>query len=117
MAGGHRASAEQFAERINAAVALIAAGVGVAEAARILAARFATTTRQGYRYVHRAAVAGPLPLVEPTTAVTVKIPVDLADGLRDHARRGDGTISALVTAAVRQWMADNHQHDRVQAGP
>jgi len=55
MARGGRVGGVEYAERVNAAAGLVAAGVSVAEAARVLAGRFGCSERQARRYAEVAA--------------------------------------------------------------
>ena len=71
--GGRRSPAGQHAERINAAADLAEAGVLPAEAARLLAGRFAVSERQARRYVDQAAAGGRVPVPEATVVFTVKL--------------------------------------------
>ena len=50
MARGGRVGGVEYAERVNAAAEMVAAGISVAEAARVLAGRFACSQRQARRY-------------------------------------------------------------------
>src|SRR3954454_19063758 len=54
-----RVDAGEYARRVNAAAELLASRVALAEAARLLAARFGCSARQALRYVERAAQDGP----------------------------------------------------------
>ena len=106
MVGGRgRADAGEYAERINAAAELLASGVGLPEAANILAERFGCSPRQGRRYAERAAQGGPVAAPEPTTVFTVKLPAALAGRVRAHARESGTTISAVVTRALTEFLA------------
>jgi hypothetical protein len=49
MAGGGRVGGIGYAERVNAAAELVEAGVPVADAAQVLAGRFAVSMRQARR--------------------------------------------------------------------
>jgi hypothetical protein len=100
-----RADAGEYAERVNAAANLVDAGVGVAEAARLLAARFGLSQRQGRRYVERAVVGGPVVAARVTTVFTVKIPVDVVGQVREYAKASGQTISAVVTQALQDFMS------------
>jgi hypothetical protein len=104
MAGGRRAGGEEYAARVNAAAELLAAGVGVADAARRLAGRFGLSQRQARRYVDRAA-AGPVRVPPTTTVVTVKLPVPLVASVRAHARESGRTISGLVAQALEEFLS------------
>lgn len=103
MVGG-RAGGEQFAERVNAAAELVAAGTPAGEAARAVAARFGISERQARRYVDRAGRGGPAQV--PTTKVvfTVKLPAELAGRVREHAKTSGRTISALVAQALEEFL-------------
>ena len=104
MAGGRRAGGEEFAARVNAAAALVAAGVPVAAAARELAGRFGLSERQARRYVERAA-GGRVPTPAPTTVFTVKLPVPLVALVRGHAAATGRTISAVVAQALEEFLS------------
>jgi uncharacterized protein with PIN domain len=94
-----RADGGEFAGRVNAAVELMASGVTVAEAARVLAARFGVSVRQGRRYADRA-VVGRVVVPEATVVFTVKVPVSVAQQVRSHASQSGVTISSVVAAAL-----------------
>jgi hypothetical protein len=83
---------------------LLAAGVGVADAARRLAGRFGLSQRQARRYVDRAA-AGPVRAPPTTTVFTVKLPVPLVASVRAHARESGRTISGLVAQALEEFLS------------
>ena len=102
---GDRARADEYAERVNAAVDLADAGVLPAEAARELAGRFGCSVRQAHRYVERAAQAGRVLAPESTTVFTVKLPAGLAGRVRTHAREAGVTISAVVAQALEEFLA------------
>jgi hypothetical protein len=103
MAGG-RARGEEYAERINAAVALMAAGAGVAGASRELAVRFGCSERQARRYVEHAA-GGLVRVPEPTTVFTVKLAVGLVARVREHAAGSGRTISSVVAQALEEFLS------------
>jgi hypothetical protein len=102
---GRRADAGEYAERVNAAADLVNAGVGVAEAARLLAARFGLSQRQARRYVDRAAQVGPVAAARVTTVFTVKVPVDVVGQIRAYAKASGQTISAVVTQALQDFVS------------
>ncbi len=109
MAGGRRAGGEEYAARVNAAAELLAAGVGVAEAAGQLAGRFGLSQRQARRYVDRAATGGPVRVPQATTVFTVKLPVPLVARVRAHAAASGRTISSLVTQALEEFLSRRHR--------
>jgi hypothetical protein len=104
-AGGRRARAGQYAERVNAAAELVASGVGVADAARDLAVRFGLSERQARRYVERAAAGGPVEVPAASVVFTVRLPAVLVARVRERARESGSTISALVAQALTEFLA------------
>ena len=100
----------EYAERINAAAGLVAAGVPVAEAARVLAGRFACSERQARRYLEVAARSGAVMVPEPATVFTVKVPAGLAQRVREHARASGRSISAVVAQALEEFLARGHRN-------
>jgi hypothetical protein len=105
MARAGRVGGVEYAERINAAAELVAAGVAVAEAARVLAGRFACSERQARRYLAVAARSGAVTVPEPATVFTVKVPAGLAERVREHARASGRSISAVVAQALEEFLA------------
>lgn len=111
MSGGRaRAGAGEYAQRVNAAVELLEAGVPVAEAAHILADRFDCSLRQARRYAERAGEGGRAVVPEETTVFTVRLPATLAARVRERARASGSTISALVTQALTEFLARGHRN-------
>ena len=102
MAGG-RVNEGVHAERVNAAVELLAAGVAPVEAAGVVAQRFSVSLRQGRRYVE-AARSGPVEVPEPSVVFTVRLPATLAAQVREHAHQQQITISAAVTRALSEFL-------------
>lgn len=105
MSRGGRVGGVEYAERVNAAAELVAAGVPMAEAARVLAGRFGCSQRQGRRYAEAAARLGAVVVPEPATVFTVKVPASLAQQVREHARASGRSISAVVTQALEEFLA------------
>src|SRR5262249_56755642 len=103
--GDHRAPAALHAERVNAAVDLAEAGVPSAEAARMLAGRFAVSERQARRYVDQAVAGGRVPVPGGKVVVTVKLPAALVVRVRAPAREARGTLSALGAQALEEFLA------------
>ena len=102
-----RSTETQKAERLNAAHGLLARGQSVAEAALSLSRQFAMSRRQAYRYIEEAQVIGrPVPVVEPTTAVTFKLPPSLVDAVRTRAAAERATISDVVSRALRAFLGE-----------
>jgi hypothetical protein len=109
-----RVDGVEHALRINAAAELAVAGLPPAEAARRLASRFDVSTRQARRYVDQAAAAGgSVQVPEPAVVFTVKLPADLAERVRAHARERGGSISSLVAKALTEFLSRGHrEHPR-----
>jgi hypothetical protein len=99
----------ESAARINAAVELLDTGVPVAEAARVLAVRLGCSERQARRYAERAAEGGRVSAAEPTIVFTVKLPAGLADRVRAQAAAAGSTISAVVTEALTEFLAQDRR--------
>lgn len=113
MAGGRRARGEEYAARVNAAAALVAAGASVADAARELAGRFGLSERQARRYVQRAATGGPVEAPQATAVFTVKLPVQLVARVRAHAAASGRTISSVVAQALEEFLSrGRREHPR-----
>src|SRR6266404_2182262 len=104
MSPGYRARADQAAQRINAAAALLARGIEVPDAARQLARRHRLSERQARRYLERARTDGPVEIPRAKVAFTVKLAADLVGRVRQRARRSGRTVSALVTQALVEFL-------------
>jgi predicted HicB family RNase H-like nuclease len=111
MPRGGRVGGVEYAERVNAAAGLAAAGVPVAEAARVLAGRFGCSQRQGRRYMEVAARSGAVVVPELATVFTVKVPASLAQRVREHARASGRSISAVVAQALEEFLARGRRSD------
>lgn len=105
-----RARADEYAERVNATVALLGER-SAADAARALAAGYAISERQARRYVRGALERpGGVAVPERTAVFTVRLPVDVIAALRRHVRLSGQTLSATVAEAVRSHL--DHAHER-----
>ena len=109
-----RSTEAQKAERLNAALGLLAGGQSVAEAAMSLSRRFAMSRRQAYRYIEETRIIGrPVVVAEPAAAVTFKLPPSLVDAVRERAAAEGMTISDMVSSGAasvsrrsrRQWLS------------
>lgn len=95
---------------LNAAHRLLAQQAEVAAAARQLEDEFALSRRQAYRYLEQAAaLSAPVPAVEPTVAITFKLPVSLVRALRAYARRSGLTLGQIVTQALAAFLGAFHR--------
>lgn len=96
-----RATKAEKARLLNAAYRLLGQRMERAEAARHLGREFALSRRQAYRYLQEAAaLSDPVPAVEPTVAVTFKLPVSTVRAIRTYARRSGLSLGQVVTRAV-----------------
>ena len=84
--------------------------MAAAGAARVLAGRLGCSERQARRYVGQAAVAGPVPVPEPGTVFTVRLPARLAAAVREHARASGRTISAVAAQALEEFLDRGHKN-------
>lgn len=102
-----RSTDAQRAERLNAAHGLLGRGLSVAEAAVSLSRQFAMSRRQAYRYIEEAeAIGRPVPIAEPTVAVTFKLPPSLVGSIRARAAAEGTTISDMVNRALRAFLGE-----------
>ena len=108
MPGDRRADAAEYASHVNAAVALLDAGVPVAEAARVLAGQLGCSERQARRYLARAAESGRVEVPDDGTVFTVRLPLRLAAAVREHARASGRTISSVAVQALEEFLARAH---------
>jgi hypothetical protein len=99
------------AARVNAAAELLGAGIPPADAAGVLAQRFAVSVRQARRYVE-AAAAGPVEVPEASVVFTVKLPASLAARVREYAHERGSTISAVVARALTEFLQRAHRGRR-----
>jgi predicted DNA-binding transcriptional regulator YafY len=106
-----RSTKVQKSERLNAAHRLIAQKIGVAEAAMILARDYGLSRRQAYRYLEEAqAMTRPVPVVQPSVAVTFKLPVNVIRDLRAYAATSDLALGEIVGRAVALFLASEREH-------
>lgn len=105
-----RATKAHKTRLLNTAYRLLAQETEVAEAARQLEDEFALSRRQAYRYLEQAAtLSAPVPAVEPTVAITFKLPVSLVRALRAYARRSGLTLGQIVTQALTALLGAFHR--------
>jgi hypothetical protein len=108
MPGDRRAGAAEYASHVNAAAALLDAGVPAAEAARVLAGQLGCSGRQARRYLARAAESGRVEVPDDGTVFTVRLPLRLAAAVREHARASGRTISSVVAQALEEFLGRVH---------
>src|SRR5213593_3438489 len=105
-----RATKAHKARLLNAAYRLLGQRIDTAEAARQLADQFALSLRQAYRYLEQAAALhAPVPVVEPTVAITFKLPVSIVRALRADARRSGLTLGQILTQALTTFLGAFHR--------
>lgn len=105
-----RATKARKARLLNAAHRLLVQQTEVADAARQLENEFALSRRQAYRYLEQAAaLSAPVPAVEPTIAITFKLPVSTVRALRAYARRSGLTLGQIVTQALTAFLGAFHR--------
>jgi hypothetical protein len=105
-----RATKAHKARLLNAAYRLLGQRIETAEAARQLADGFALSLRQAYRYLEQAAaLSAPVPVVEPTVAITFKLPVSRVRALRAYAQRSGLTLGQIVTQALAPFLSVFHR--------
>ncbi len=96
-----RVRTDEYARRVNEAMALLEEGFPSGEVTRELARRHDVSVRQGWRYVREAAERPqPLEIPEPKVVFTVKLPESLARRIRAAAASRGQTLSSLVTEAL-----------------
>ena len=101
-----RATKAHKARLLNAAYRLIGQRIDTAEAARRLADQFALSLRQAYRSLEQAAaLSAPVPVVEPTVAITFKLPVSIVRAVRAYTRRSGLTLGQIVTQALTAFFS------------
>jgi hypothetical protein len=108
MPGDRRAGASERAAHVNEAAGLLESGVPAAEAARVLAGRLGCSERQARRYVAQAASGGRVPVPDEAAVFTVRLPVRLAAGVREHARASGRTVSSVAAQALEEFLGRGH---------
>jgi hypothetical protein len=101
MSGRRRARSDEYAERVNRAVALVGER-SPAEAVRALQVEHGVSERQARRYV-RAAELSPegVAVPERTAVFTVRLPASLIARLRAAAAGSGCSLSATAAEALR----------------
>lgn len=101
------------AERLNAAMAMLAKHESLAEAATALVGRYGMSKRQAYRYLHDAQYQQqPVPVPERKMAFTVKLSEGLIQELRSRARLSELTLSELVSQALEAFLHRERRRGR-----
>lgn len=104
MPASRKASADESARRVNAAVELLAMGLSVPEAARRLGRQHRISERQARRYLDRAREMGRVAIPEPKSAFTVKLSNALVGQVRGYAQFRQRTLSSIVAQALEEFL-------------
>jgi hypothetical protein len=104
-----RAFADEYAVRVNRAVALLV-DRSPADAVRALQTEHAVSERQARRYLNAALVMPEGVVVPERSAVfTVRLAPSLIAGLRRRAQSRGQTLSATVAEAVELYLGQAHE--------
>ena len=96
-----RATKAEKAQLLNAAYRLLGQPDGARRGGPASRPRVRVVASAGYRYLQQAAgLSDPVPAVEPTVAVTFKLPVSTVRAIRAYARRNGLALGQVVTQAV-----------------
>lgn len=97
--------------QLNAAHRLLQGNTPLPQAAQSMSREFGLSRRQAYRYLEEAAALGhAVPVVEPSVAVTLKIPANTVRALRAYARSSGLTIGEIVTRALSAFLGALRRH-------
>jgi hypothetical protein len=111
-----RAYADEYAVRVNRAVALLV-DHSAADTVRALQAEHVLSERQARRYVDAArATPGGVMVPERTAVFTVRLAPSLIAGLRAQARARGLSLSATLAEAVRLYLDRGHELNGGKAG-
>ena len=107
-----RSNAIETAQRVNVALSLLRR-LSPSETVGELRTRYVLSRRQAYRYVLKAqARSGPVPIPEPKSVFTVKLPVSLIAEVRRRARHAGKSISEVVTEALLALLGEGSGRGR-----
>lgn len=106
-----RASAVQRAERLNHSRTLLQRCSSLSEAVKLLSEACSISSRQAYRYLKEAQrLNGPVAVVPPKIAFTVKLPIPQVLQLRRYAARTGLTLSEVVSRALITMLSRERRH-------
>ena|ERR1700730_4727005 len=106
-----RSTDAQKAERLNAAHRLLARGTNLADAATALSREFGLSRRQAYRYLEEAeAIGHPVPVIEPSIPITLKIPGSVVRDLRSYSADSGLTLGEIVARAISTFLKATRRH-------
>lgn len=104
MSMSHKASADEFARRVNTAVEFLTLGLSVPEAARRLGVTCQISERQARRYIDRAREMGPVAIPERKLTFTVKLSGLLVGRVKGYAKVRQRTLSSIVAQALEEFL-------------
>jgi hypothetical protein len=106
-----RSTQAQKAERLNFARGLLVEGRSMREATTAMSRAFGLSQRQAYRYLH-AARGLDQPVMAPAASIpiTIKIPGDVVEALRTHAKTSGLTMGEIVARAVSTFLSSARKH-------
>ena len=113
MTGAGHGSVGQVTLRVNVAAALLDANADTGTAIGQLQQHYGVSARQARRYIEQAQKLGVRDIPPAKVALTVKVPSDLVDRVRQYAVQSGQSVSATVSQALRQFL----DHVAVEARP
>ncbi len=100
-----RSSASERVKRVNIALALIKKYSSNSQVVSELMKRYGVSERQAYRYVKDAEQCQTmLPIPEEKVVFTVKLPLSLAEQIREFSRSTRGSISDTVSQSIKTFL-------------
>jgi len=106
-----RSTKADTARLLNAAHRMLQRDMSLSEAARRLSGEFGLSRRQAYRYLEHAADLGqPVPVVEASIPITLKLPPDAVRLLRAYAARSGLTLGEIMARALRAFLSTIRRH-------
>jgi hypothetical protein len=106
-----RSTQIQKAARLNFAHGLLVKGRSMREATTVLSREFGLSQRQAYRYLQAAeSLDHPVIARAVSIPVTLKIPGDIVEELRAHAKASGLTMGEIVARAVSTFLSSARKH-------
>ena len=96
-----KSSEAEQARRVNLTLSLLQQQTSSSEVLKALIVRYGLSRRQAYRYLQQAQqTASPLPIPEPKSVFTVKLPCQLIAEVRQQARQQ----ARQQRCSISQWV-------------
>ena len=106
-----RSTKADKARLVNAAHRLLKRDLPLSVAADRLSGEFALSRRQAYRYLEYAAdLAKPVPVMEASIPITLKLPPGTVRLLRSYAARSGLALGDIVARALRAFLSTLRRH-------